>query len=80
MGTKKSKKPERHIVVYSKKGEKFYGTFEKGKIKITAERTAPGQVISVGLLDLETKEWSERDSIPKEVKQKIETVALGKHF
>ncbi len=82
MGTKKGKKakPKKHIVVYSKKGVKFCGTFESGKVKVTEERTAPGQIIGVGMLDLKTKEWSERASVPIEVKQKIETIALGKQI
>ena len=75
---KKSSKPKQHVVVRSKKGAKFCGTFEKGKLKVTEERTAPGQNLGVGMLDIKEKKWSEHTSVPAEVKRDFEIAVYGK--
>ncbi|MBR3236061.1 hypothetical protein IKF92_00030 [Candidatus Saccharibacteria bacterium] len=75
--TKKSSKPKRHVTVKSKKGVKYDGIVENGEVKITEERTAPGQKLRVGILNIETKMWSERVSIPNEVKRDFEFYIFG---
>ena len=74
-GKNKSSKPKRTVMVKSKRGVKFYGTFESGKVKVDEERTAPGQNLTVGVLDVKTKKWH-NDSLPSEIKQKFELLAF----
>ncbi len=74
-GKNKSSKPKRTITIKSKKGVKFYGTFEEGKVKVDEERTAPGQNLTVGVLDINAKKWY-NDSLPSEIKRKFELIAF----
>ena len=74
-GKNKSSKPKRTVIVTSKKGVKYYGTFENRKVKVDEERTARGQNLTVGVFDVDAKRWF-NDSLPGDIKQKFEFLAF----
>lgn len=63
--------PKKTLVVRSKKGAIYKAVSIKGNIRVTTARTAPGQIIVVGVFDCDTKEWV-KDLLPIEVKEQVE--------
>lgn len=56
----------------TKKGDVYNGTLSGGKLKVTIQRTARGQNMLVGVLDLASREWHNAKAMPSEVRLHFE--------
>ncbi len=54
------------------KGVTYVGTLSCGRVRVFAERTAPGQHLLLGVYTPSTATWQEKDPLPNPVKEIIE--------
>ncbi len=67
-----AKNKQKNSSFTTKKGDVYNGTLSGGKLKVTIQRTARGQNMLVGVLDLASKEWHNAKTIPNEVRLHFE--------
>lgn len=51
----------------------FEGSEKAGKVRVTFNRTARGQIFTAGIFDTNTGQWHNDDNLPKDVKAFFET-------
>lgn len=59
--------------ITSRNGSVYEGALKNGKVRVTTTRTARGQILIEGIYDVTNREWSKNNSLPRDVREHIET-------
>ena len=51
----------------------FEGGPKDGKVRVTYNRTARGQIFTAGVLDIDTGQWHNDENLPKDVREFFES-------
>ncbi len=57
----------------------FEGSEKGGKVRVTFNRTARGQIFTAGVLDIDTGQWHNDENLPKDVREFFES-KFAKHI